>query len=135
MTKGDSENKVVVPESYKPVYKELIKCENGSELKTTILHLAAENNFYEIARKYLLLYPNSVCRKDFPQKSNPRRIPVEIALDRKHDKICSLLMKSMLNERFVRCTLIFLVQQALWSVYLCVSIFIITNFVNFVMII
>ncbi|XP_012561832.2 uncharacterized protein LOC101240293 isoform X1 [Hydra vulgaris] len=99
LTNPDPEIYDANPKTHKSLYAGLLKINNSNKSETTILHLAAENGLCEIAQKYLMLYPNSVCRKDYPEDGTRRRMAVEIALDKKNDKLCSLLMKSMLNER------------------------------------
>ena len=77
---------------------ELHKYENFvtvDKQKTTVLHLAAERDLLQIASIFVKLYGNHVYKKNLKE----RRLPVEIALDKKKDNTASFLMKNMLNER------------------------------------
>eukprot|EP00117_Sycon_ciliatum_P009432 scpid37883/ scgid3891/ len=61
------------------------------QIGETALHLAAERNFVHVARN-LLLYD-----KDAPvgQRDVHGRLPVEIAIKERHDKLAALLIKAM----------------------------------------
>lgn len=79
----------------KPVYSKLLKCGNG--VRKTALHLASERNLVAIAEVLIEYYPGQCSIKSRGED----RIPVENALEKNHDEVASLLIKSMLNERQV----------------------------------
>ena len=70
---------------------------------TTILHLAAQRNLTTIAEYYVKCYPNSQIREDEPQAGRgvPARNPIKWALLKHQDDVCSMLIKSTVNERYI----------------------------------
>ena len=69
---------------------------------TTILHLAAQRNLTAIAEYYVKCYPNSQVRDDEPQADRgvPARNPIKWAFLKHHDDVCSMLIKSTVNDRY-----------------------------------
>ena len=65
--------------------------------KKTILHLAAERNLQDIAHVFIKMYPGLV----YEPTSDDGKLPLELALKNRHDEVASLLVKSMLHQRFV----------------------------------
>ena len=69
---------------------------------TTILHLAAQRNLTTIAEYYVKCYPNSQVNDDEPKAGRgvPARNPIKWAFLKHHDDVCSMLIKSTVNERY-----------------------------------
>lgn len=76
---------------------------DGINEKTSVLHLAAQRNLTDIAKYYVELYPGSVVKSDEPDEDSdePSRNPIDWALLKKHDDVCSTLIKATLNERYI----------------------------------
>ena len=92
-------------ESISRKYEDFISGE-GDIRKTTILHLAAQRNLTTIAEYYIKLYPKSQVTDDVPHEGRgvPARNPIQWALLKYHDDVCSMLMKSTVNQRYVICS-------------------------------
>ena len=78
----------------------------GDIRKTTILHLAAQRNLTTIAEYYVKLYPKSQVTDDVPHEGRgvSARNPIQWALLKYHDDVCSMLMKATVNQRYVICS-------------------------------
>jgi hypothetical protein len=75
----------------------------------TLLHYAAEQNFYHVARTLIRFCPGLLALKTKPilaPERKPALLPVEIALNENKDEVAAVMLRHMSHERYIciRCT-------------------------------
>lgn len=79
----------------------------------TLLHYAAEQNFFHLARTLIQYCPGLLALKSEAMLSPVRqrgRLPVEIALDKENDEAAAVMLKHMSHERYCRPASCYLAQ-------------------------
>ncbi|XP_020892574.1 transient receptor potential cation channel subfamily A member 1 [Exaiptasia diaphana] len=75
--------------------------DESEKTKKTLLHYAAERNFYHLARTLIEYCPGLLALKTAAIVSEKKRelLPVEIALDKENDEAAAVMLRHMSHER------------------------------------